>query len=223
MASGETLPRFLPQEATVGPRAPAKGHDFPRGAGAPASVLPAGTSIWGRGGSGQGGGFFYEFPLVCLSFLCMLYPLPILPFSSLCHQKLPAALWARSAPPGGPTPVWMLDKRLWPFRDTGLASPGRRQSKPIGTPPACELGLRWAPGPAPCCPLSPGSPCSAFEPPLKCLFPREAPRCGESGELRSQCTAPPCRSAHREEVAVRLSSTSPPLQTDSLVRGEGSA
>lgn len=109
---------------------------FPGGAGAPASVLPAGTSIWGRGGSGQGGGFFYEFPLVCLSFLCMLYPLPILPFSSLCHQKLPAALWARSAPPGGPTPVWMLDKRLWPFRDTGLASPGRRQSKPIGTPPA---------------------------------------------------------------------------------------
>lgn len=136
VASGETLPRFLPQEATVGPRAPAKGHDFPRGAGAPASVLPAGTSIWGRRGSGQGGGFFYEFPLVCLSFLCMLYPLPILPFSSLCHQKLPAALWARSAPPGGPTPVWMLDKRLWPFRDTGLASPGRRQSKPIGTPPA---------------------------------------------------------------------------------------
>lgn len=54
VASGETLPGFLPQEATVGPRAPAKGHDFPRGGGGPGLCAPCWDQHMGARGERAG-------------------------------------------------------------------------------------------------------------------------------------------------------------------------
>lgn len=44
-------------------------------------------------------------------FLSIFYPLPILPFSYLCRQKLPAALWACSTPQGGQPQPGCLTRR----------------------------------------------------------------------------------------------------------------
>lgn len=196
---------------------------FPGGRGPRPLCSLLGPAYGGVGGAGRAEASSTSSPLSASpSFACcILFPFFLsLPFvTKSCRQPCgPVRL-----PQGGQPQSGCLTRGCGHSETRVLLHPEDGRANPQGPHPPCELGLRWAPGPAPCCPLSPGSPCSAFEPPLKCLFPREAPRCGESGELRSQCTAPPCRSAHREEVAVRLSAMSPPLQTDSLVTGEGSA